>query len=56
MRGTINSLVDAPRIGRPVEDLPGEIRELIFGWYVVQYEVRGNVLSIFRSWHGKEDR
>ena len=30
MRGAINSLIDAPMIGRPVEDMPGEIRELIF--------------------------
>ncbi len=56
MRSAINSLVEAPRIGRPVEDMPGEIRELIFGRYVVRYEVRGNVLSILRIWHGKEDR
>ena len=56
MRGAINSLVDAPRIGRPVEDMPGEIHELIFGRYVVRYEVRGNVLSILRVWHGREDR
>ena len=56
MRGAINNLVDAPRIGRPVEDMPGEIRELIFGRYVVRYEVRGNVLSILRVWHGRENR
>ena len=56
MRGAINSLVEAPRIGRPVEDMPGEIRDLIFGRYVVRYKVRENVLFILRIWHGKEDR
>ena len=56
MRGAINSLVEAPKIGRPVESMPGEIRELIFGRYVVRYEVRGNILYILRIWHGKEDR
>jgi plasmid stabilization system protein ParE len=56
MRSAINSLVDGPKIGRPVEGIPGEIRELIFGRYVVRYEVRGKILYILRIWHGKEHR
>lgn len=56
LRGAIERLVDMPQIGRPVEDLPGEIRELIFGKYVVRYEVRQQSLYILRIWHGKEDR
>ncbi len=55
IRNAINSLIDAPMIGR-VEDIPGEIRELIFGRYVVRYEVRGKVLYVLRIWHGKENR
>jgi len=56
LRGAIKGLVNNPQIGRPVPDLPGEIRELIFGKYVVRYEVRANSLYVLRLWHGKEDR
>ncbi len=56
LRGAILGLVDAPQIGRPVPDFPGEIREYIFGKYVVHYEVRKYSLYILRIWHGKEDR
>jgi len=56
LRGAIKGLVNSPQIGRPVPDLPGEIRELIFGKYVVRYEVRTNSLYVLRLWHGKEDR
>jgi plasmid stabilization system protein ParE len=45
-----------PKIGHPVENTPGDIRELIFGRYVVRYEIRGNdLLYILRIWHGKEN-
>ena len=30
LRGAIQRLVDTPQIGRPVANMPGEIRELIF--------------------------
>jgi plasmid stabilization system protein ParE len=56
LRGAIQRLVDTPQIGRPVANMPGEIRELIFGKYVVRYEVRQQYLYILRIWHGKEDR
>jgi toxin ParE1/3/4 len=56
LRGAINGLVNNPQIGRPVADLPGEIREFIFGKYVARYEVRTNSLYVLRIWHGKEDR
>ena len=56
LRGAIERLVDAPQIGRPVDNMPGEIRDLIFGKYVVRYEVREQYLYILRIWHGKEDR
>ena len=56
LRGVINGLVNNPQIGRPVPDLPGEIRELIFGKYVVRCEVRTNSLYVLRIWHGKEER
>ncbi len=56
LQGAIQRLVATPQIGRPLPDLPGEIRELIFGRYVVRYKVRTNALYILRIWHGKEDR
>jgi len=56
LRGAIQGLVDTPQIGRPVADMPGEIRELIFGKYVVRYEIRQHLLYILRIWHGKEVR
>ena len=56
LRGAIKGLVNNPQIGRPVPDLPGEVRELIFGKYIVRYEVRTHSLYILRIWHGKEDR
>ena len=56
LRGAIQGLVDTPQIGRPVVDMPGDIRELIFGKYVVRYEVKQQYLYILRIWHGKEDR
>ena len=55
LRGAIQRLVDTPQIGRPVANMLGEIRELIFGKYVVRYEVRQQYLYILRIWHGKED-
>ena len=51
LHGAIQVLVDTPQIGRPVANMPGEIRELIFGKYVVRYEVRQQYLYILRIWH-----
>jgi toxin ParE1/3/4 len=56
LRGAIVELINHPQIGRPVPDVPGEIRELIFGKYVVRYEVRSQRLYVLRVWHGKENR
>lgn len=56
LRGAIIELANHPRIGRPVPDIPGEIREIIFGKYVVRYEVRSEKLYVLRIWHGKENR
>jgi plasmid stabilization system protein ParE len=54
--GAIQNLVATPQIGRPVAKMSGEIRELIFGKYVVRYEVRQGHLYILRIGHGKENR
>ncbi len=52
----IEDLIYSPRIGRPVFDLEGEIRELITGNYIVRYEIRRNELFVLKIWHGREDR
>ena len=54
--GAIKKLTETPQIGRPIDSLPGEVRELILGKYVVRYQVSTNSLAILRIWHGKEDR
>ena len=54
--GSIQGLVDTPQIGRPVADMPGEIRDLVFGKYVVRCKIKQQYLYILRIWHGKEDR
>jgi len=56
LRGAILELVKQPQMGRPVPDLPGEIREFIFGKYVVRYEVRAREFCVLRIWHAKEGR
>jgi len=56
LRGAINSLIGSPQMGRPVENIIGEIRELIWGRYVVRYEIREDDLFVLRVWHGKESR
>jgi len=56
LRGAILELVKQPQIGRLVPDLPGEVREFIFGKYVVRYEVRARELCVLRIWHAKEGR
>jgi len=56
LMGTAEGLMLSPQKGRPVPDLPGEIRELIFGKYIVRYEVRKDSLYVIRVWHGREDR
>ena len=56
MQGAIQRLGSMPQIGRPVTDIPGEVRELVFGKYAIRYKVMPRSLYILRIWHGKEDR
>ncbi|MEZ4529002.1 MAG: hypothetical protein R2941_24080 [Desulfobacterales bacterium] len=46
----------SPQKGRHIPDLPGEIRELLFGKYIVRYQVRKDLLCVPRIWHGREER
>jgi plasmid stabilization system protein ParE len=59
----IQKLTHTPQIGWYIPELPGEIREFVFGQYVVRYAVVPNQeestgvnIYILRVWHGKEDR
>jgi plasmid stabilization system protein ParE len=56
LRVAIERLSAAPRIGRPLEDFRGEVRELITGSYVVHYRISGELVYIVRVWHGREIR
>ncbi len=52
----IQGLVEKPKIGHPVESFAQDVREFIFGRYVVRYLLEKNTLNILRIWHGQEDR
>lgn len=54
--GSIRKLLFAPQIGRWIPELPGEIRETIFGKYVVRYAIVHDNIYILRIWHVKEHR
>lgn len=55
LRNTINRLAEQPRLGRPLEELPG-VRELVIGDYIIRYTVMDEVVVMLRIWHGKEER
>ena len=54
--GSIRKLLHAPQIGRLIPELPGEIREMVSGNYIIRYAIIENQVYIFRIWHGKEHR
>ena len=54
--GSIRKLLFAPQIGRLIPELPGEIREMVSGKYIVRYAIIENQVYILRIWHGKEHR
>lgn len=54
--GKIELLPDFPKMGTPVEiaPVPGSIRDMIFGKYVVRYSAHASVIIILRVWHSLE--
>lgn len=54
--GKIESLLDFPKIGAPVEvaPIPDSIRDMVFGKYIVRYSLHSNVIVVLRVWHGLE--
>lgn len=56
--GRIEALRRFPRMGVAVEEAPApaDIRDMIFGHYVVRYSVHEDALIVLRIWHHLEDR
>ena len=54
----IENLCLFPRIGVEVDRAPSpaEVRDMVFGNYVVRYSVHGGALAVLRIWHHYEDR
>ncbi len=54
--GRIGLLPDFPEMGTPVElaPVPGSIRDIVFGRYVVRYSVHVSAVIILRVWHSLE--
>jgi plasmid stabilization system protein ParE len=52
----IENLCLFPRIGVEVERAPqpAELRDMVFGNYVVRYSVHGDSLAVLRIWHHNE--
>ncbi|SOB58157.1 Plasmid stabilization system [Pseudodesulfovibrio profundus] len=55
LKAAINRFIEMPRIGRPLEDIEN-VREFVFGRYVVRYLVKDESVYILRLWHSKESR
>ena len=58
LRTRMERLSAFPSMGREVEGLPppAEVRDFVFGSYVVRYLVRDDLLVILRLWHRYETR
>ena len=54
----IELLEQFPDLGRPVEQAPDptQIRDSIFGNYIVRYAKTTDTVAILRIWHHAEDR
>lgn len=54
----IEQLRRFPQMGIAVEQAlpPAEIRDMVFGNYVVRYSVHEGAVAILRIWHHYEDR
>ncbi|WP_347332705.1 type II toxin-antitoxin system RelE/ParE family toxin [Marinimicrobium locisalis] len=55
LKKNIQTLVDQPQMGTPVEELEN-FRELVARDYIVRYRVLSDEIVILNIWHGKEDR
>ena len=53
----IELLPDFPKMGTPVQmaPIPDNIRDMVFGKYIVRYSLHSNTIIILRVWHGLEN-
>jgi plasmid stabilization system protein ParE len=50
-------LLSHPRIGEQLDQYaPREVRRLLVGRYEMRYEIQGEVITVLRLWHTREDR
>lgn len=58
LKTRVEGLCAFPSMGRRLEALPApaEVRDFVFGSYVVRYLVRGDLLAVLRVWHRLEAR
>lgn len=56
--GRIENLRLFPRVGVAVEHAPppAEVRDMVFGNYIVRYSVHSQALAVLRVWHHFEQR
>lgn len=53
--GSIKGLADQSQMGQALE-APAGVRRWIAGPYVVHYTIDGQILTVLRIWHGREQR
>ncbi|MDR7119891.1 type II toxin-antitoxin system RelE/ParE family toxin [Rheinheimera soli] len=53
----IELLPEFPKIGAPVQmaPVPEDIRDMVFGKYIVRYSLHTKTIIILRVWHGLEN-
>lgn len=54
----VEVLCTFPNMGIKVEQapLPADVRDMVFGDYIVRYSVHSEALSVLRLWHHHENR
>ncbi|WP_320170319.1 type II toxin-antitoxin system RelE/ParE family toxin [Maridesulfovibrio sp.] len=55
LKSAINRFSQMPYLGRALEEIEN-VREFVFGRYVIRYLVRNDAVYVLRLWHSKEDR
>ena len=57
LHAAADRLAEFPRIGVRIEQYAGqEVRRIIVDDYELRYEIVGDVISVVRVWHTREDR
>ncbi len=59
LQSAIRRFASMPHLGRPLQDIEGEmenVREFVFGRYIIRYLVKDETVYILRLWHCREQR